>query len=98
MKTIEENGGEDPHIRYFGTTWKWVISLLFRPYYSRGAKTQPPIKDEAGWTSDHRDEEKILPGIEAGRPGHSLVTPVGKILGSQGDEYEDDSLVRCCAV
>jgi len=36
MKAYWGNGRKAPHIRDFGTGWKWVVSFTPRPLYSQG--------------------------------------------------------------
>jgi hypothetical protein len=45
-----------------------------------------------------KGKNPVLPGIEAGHPARSLITILGEVSGSYGDEYEDDCLLERCAV
>jgi hypothetical protein len=63
MKVHRESGGNAPVILNFGTRCRWVISLIYQPFYSQGKNTRFPLHRKLNRSqsqSEHGREKRNL--------------------------------------
>jgi len=68
-------GGVVPSILDLGTTWRWVVSLTFRPFHPQGKSSWYPLERRLG---GKENKSQLLPGLET-----LIIQPVAQCYISQ---------------